>query len=66
VLAFAAALAGCLFRVMGRFERALFFIASALLLAPGPTMDVVGFQVALVDAAGLLVLAVALALNARR
>jgi TRAP transporter 4TM/12TM fusion protein len=66
VLAFAAGLAGSMFRVMRGPERALFFVASALLLAPGPPMDVLGFRVALVDASGLLILIVAIALNARR
>jgi TRAP transporter 4TM/12TM fusion protein len=66
VLAFAAGLAGSMFRVMRGPERALFFVASALLLAPGPPMDVLGFRVAVVDASGLLVLIIAIALNRRR
>ncbi|MBA3888833.1 MAG: hypothetical protein H0X67_24370 [Acidobacteria bacterium] len=46
--------------------RALLFVASALLLAPGPAVNLFGLQVPVLDASGLVVLAVAVALHARR
>jgi TRAP-type uncharacterized transport system fused permease subunit len=65
VAAFAAGMAGYLFNATGAAMRALLFLASALLLAPGPAIDVAGFPVPMLDAAGLAVLIVACALNAR-
>ncbi|CAN5594788.1 TRAP transporter permease [soil metagenome] len=66
VFAFAAGMAGCLFSAAGPAMRALLFVASALLLAPGPAVNLFGLQVPVLDASGLVVLAVAVALHARR
>jgi TRAP transporter 4TM/12TM fusion protein len=65
VLAFAAGMAGYLVRPAGAGGRALFFVASGLLLAPGPSVPVLGFQLPVLDVAGIVVLAVAAAVNAR-
>ena len=66
VVAFAAAIAGCLIHRLTAGERILLFAASALLLAPGPTVVVLGLPIHVLDASGLLTGAVAVALNARK
>jgi TRAP transporter 4TM/12TM fusion protein len=66
VFAFAAGMAGCLIRAAGPALRALLFVAAALLLAPGPAVDVLGLQIPVLDASGLVVLGIAVAVNARR
>ncbi|HUF48408.1 MAG TPA: TRAP transporter fused permease subunit [Vicinamibacterales bacterium] len=55
---FAAGMAGCLFARATFVERLLFFVAAALLLAPGPTVAVLGLAVPVLDASGLVVAAV--------
>ncbi len=66
ILLFAAGIAGFLFSRTPTIERVLFFVASALMLAPGPTVMVMGFPLHLLDASGV-VLAVPLVLaNWRR
>jgi TRAP transporter 4TM/12TM fusion protein len=66
VLAFAAGMAGCFLHAAGPFQRATFFIASGLLLAPGPAVEILGLTVPVLDASGLVVLGAAIAINARR
>jgi len=66
VLAFAAGMAGYMFRATGPVMRTVFFVASALLLAPGPAVGVFGVHVPVLDASGLLVLGAAVLVNARR
>lgn len=66
VVAFASALAGCLFVRLPAVERTLLFSSSALLLAPGPSVIGLGMAIPVLDAAGLLVGIVAVALNWRR
>jgi TRAP-type uncharacterized transport system fused permease subunit len=66
VVAFASALAGCLFVRLPAVERTLLFISSALLLAPGPSVGVLGVAIPVLDTTGLLVGIVAVALNWRR
>jgi TRAP transporter 4TM/12TM fusion protein len=65
VLAFAAGMAGHMFRPARTPVRALLFLAAALLLAPGPSIELLGVHVPVLDASGLLLLAVTAALNAR-
>jgi len=66
ILLFAAGIAGFLFSRTPTVERVLLFVASALMLAPGPTVMVWGFPLHLLDASGV-VLAVPLVLaNWRR
>ena len=65
VLAFASGMAGYLLRPAGPALRVLLFAAAALLLAPGPSVPVLGFAVPVLDASGMIALGVALALNAR-
>jgi TRAP-type uncharacterized transport system fused permease subunit len=62
---FAAAIAGYLLRVAPAWQRALFLLASVLLLAPGPTVLVAGWPVHILDASGLAVTVLAAALNRR-
>jgi TRAP-type uncharacterized transport system fused permease subunit len=66
ILLFAAGMAGFLFSRTPTVERVLLFVASALMLAPGPTVMVMGFTLHLLDASGV-VLAIPLVLaNWRR
>lgn len=65
VLAFAAGMAGYLVRPAGPGIRALLFVSAVLLLAPGPNAVVLGLTVPVLDASGVVTLAVAAALNAR-
>jgi TRAP-type uncharacterized transport system fused permease subunit len=65
VVAFAAAMAGCLFRALTAVERALLFAASALLLAPGPTVIVLDMPIHILDASGFVTGAVAVWMNRR-
>jgi TRAP transporter 4TM/12TM fusion protein len=66
IVMFAAGIAGCLFRTAPALDRILFFAASALLLAPGPTVSVAGWPVHVLDASGLAVAVAAAWLNRRR
>jgi TRAP transporter 4TM/12TM fusion protein len=65
VLAFAAGMAGYLVHPASPAIRALLFVAAALLLAPGPSVDLVGVGIPVLDAGGILALGAAAALNAR-
>jgi TRAP transporter 4TM/12TM fusion protein len=65
VLAFAAGMAGYLVRPARPAVRAGFFVAAVLLLAPGPSVTVLGLAVPVLDASGMVALAAAYALNAR-
>jgi len=65
VLAFAAGMAGYLLAPAGKGTRLLLFVASALLLAPGPSVELLGVWIPVLDAAGILVLGAAVAVNAR-
>jgi TRAP transporter 4TM/12TM fusion protein len=65
ITAFAAGMAGYLFSRASVPQRALFFAAAALLLAPGPSIDVLGLAVPILDASGFLVAAVAGVVNWR-
>jgi len=65
VLAFAAGMAGYLFTRTGTGMRVLLFAAAALLLAPGPSVDLLGLRIPVLDAAGLLLLAATAAANAK-
>lgn len=62
---FAAGLAGYLFRPAPAWQRALFFAAALLLLAPGPTVVVAGLPIHVLDASGLVLAALAAFLNRR-
>jgi TRAP transporter 4TM/12TM fusion protein len=66
VLAFAAGMAGHLFRRAGPPIRVMLFLAAALLLAPGPDVELIGLHVPVLDASGLALLAATAALNGRR
>jgi TRAP-type uncharacterized transport system fused permease subunit len=66
ITVFAAGMAGCLFIRASAVERALFFAAAALLLAPGPTVNVLGLAVPIVDVSGALVAVVPSVTNWRR
>lgn len=66
ILLFAGAIAGFLFSRTPAVERALFFVASALMLAPGPTVIVLGMHVHLLDASGVLLAIPLLVSNWRR
>jgi TRAP-type uncharacterized transport system fused permease subunit len=70
VVAFAAALSGCLVVRLGLGVRILVFAAAALLLAPGPSVVVAGtaggIAIPVLDTAGFLLGIVAVALNWRR
>ena len=65
ITAFAAGMAGYFFGRASFFGRVLFFTAAALLLAPGPEVRVLGLTVPILDASGLLVAALAAAVNWR-
>jgi len=65
VVAFAAGLAGYLFVRVGPGTRVLLFVAAALLLAPGPSIDVLGLRLPVLDVSGLILLGIAAAVNAR-
>lgn len=62
---FAAGMAGYLFSRAGVLQRALMFAAAALLLAPGPTVNVLGVAIPTLDASGFVVALVVGALNWR-
>jgi TRAP transporter 4TM/12TM fusion protein len=66
VLAFAAGMAGHLFQPARRTVRAALFVAAALLLAPGPSVALLGLHIPVLDASGLILLGVTAAMNARR
>jgi TRAP transporter 4TM/12TM fusion protein len=66
ITVFAAGMGGYLFTRATPAERALFFIAAALLLAPGPSVPVLGIPVPVLDTSGALVAALAAWINARR
>jgi TRAP transporter 4TM/12TM fusion protein len=66
VVFFAAGIAGFLFTRTSRIERLLCFLTSALMLAPGPTQLVLGFEVHLLDASGVVVAIPLIASNFRR
>lgn len=59
IVAFAAGIAGYLFGALGAAQRGLLLAAAALLLAPGPNVEMLGLAVPILDATGLVVLAVA-------
>jgi TRAP transporter 4TM/12TM fusion protein len=65
VLAFAGGIAGHLLGPAGAPQRLLLFAAAALLLAPGPNVSIAGLNVPVLDASGVVVLALAAALNYR-
>lgn len=66
ILTFAAGIAGFLFSRAPTLERVLLFVASALMLAPGPTVMIGSFPLHVLDASGV-VLAIPLVLaNWRR
>jgi len=65
IAAFAAGLAGYLFATTSLVQRLLLFVAATLLLAPGPTVVVAGLPLHVLDTGGLIVGAVAAALNWR-
>ena len=66
VLCFAAGITGQLRRALGPLLRIAMFVAAALLLAPGPTVSLVGLPVPVLDAAGIVVLGAVLAMNRGR
>lgn len=66
VLLFAAGIAGFLFTPTSRVERLLCFVASALMLAPGPTQTILGFELHLLDASGVLLAIPLVTINWRR
>lgn len=66
ITAFAAGMAGYLFRRATTMDRILFFLAAALLLAPGPVVIVSGLPVPVLDVSGMIVAAAAAAMNRRR
>ncbi len=63
IVAFAAGLAGFLFRPMSPPMRAMAFVAAGLLLAPGPEVVLLGLPVPVVDVGGVVLFAVMGALN---
>lgn len=65
ITAFAAGLAGYLFAPAPWWQRGLFFAAALLLLAPGPTVVVVGLPIHVLDTSGLVIGAVVSLLNRR-
>jgi TRAP transporter 4TM/12TM fusion protein len=66
VAAFAAGLAGYLFNPLSIPLRVVAFVAAALLLAPGPNVDLAGLSVPVLDVAGLLTFAALVAMNVAR
>jgi TRAP transporter 4TM/12TM fusion protein len=66
IVMFAAGITGHLRRNATTLERSLFFVAAALLLAPGPTVLVAGWPVHVLDVSGLAVAILAAAVNAGR
>jgi TRAP transporter 4TM/12TM fusion protein len=66
ILLFAAGIAGFLFSRTPTVERVLLFVASALMLAPGPTVMVMGFPLHLLDASGVALAIPLLLANWRR
>ena len=66
VTVFAAAMAGFFFARLTAIERAVLFVAAALLLAPGPTVYVAGLPIHVLDASGLVVAVAGAAPNWRR
>jgi TRAP transporter 4TM/12TM fusion protein len=65
IAAFAGGIAGYLFARVAPWGRVVLFAAAALLLAPGPLVGVAGFGIPVVDVSGVLVFAVAAAINWR-
>tara|TARA_B100001146_G_C16123166_1_gene408946 strand:+ start:845 stop:1129 length:285 start_codon:yes stop_codon:yes gene_type:complete len=63
VVAFAAALAGFLVNRLSFQMRGLSFIAAGLLLAPGPEVMIFGISLPVLDAAGLILFALLVAIN---
>ncbi len=66
VLLFAAGIAGFLFSRTPPLERALLFVAAALLLAPGPTVMLAGWPVHVLDASGIALALPLVIVNRRR
>lgn len=66
VVAFAAAMAGFLFARLPVVERGLLFLAAALLLAPGPSVNVLGLSLPVLDTSGFVVGVAAAVMNWRR
>ena len=64
VVAFAAGLAGYLLHPLSPPMRALAFVSAALLLAPGPDVNVLGLAVPILDVAGFVLFAALVAINA--
>jgi len=65
VVAFAASIGGFLFARVATAGRILLAASAALLLAPGPSVDVLGLHVHVLDTAGLLLLAALAVVNWR-
>jgi TRAP-type uncharacterized transport system fused permease subunit len=63
VLAFAAGLAGYLLAPLSALQRAVAFLAAALLLAPGPDVMIAGYGMPVLDAMGLVSFGVLLTMN---
>jgi len=66
IITFAAGIAGFLFSRTPTLERALLFVACALMLAPGPTVMVGSFPLHVLDASGVVLAAPLFLLNWRR
>jgi TRAP-type uncharacterized transport system fused permease subunit len=66
ILTFAAGIAGFLFSRTPTLERALLFVASALMLAPGPTVMIGSFPLHVLDASGVLLALPLVVANWRR
>ena len=66
VLCFASAITGQLRSALTPPWRIAMFGAAALLLAPGPSVPIAGLPIPVLDAAGVLLFGVILALNKRR
>ena len=66
VVLFAAGMAGFLFSRTTLIERVLLFAAAALLLAPGPTVDIAGLSLHVLDVSGVALALPVVAINWRR
>lgn len=66
IIAFASALAGFLFTRLPLGERVALYAAAALLLAPGPSVTLLGLSIPVLDTAGFVVGLVAAVLNWQR
>jgi len=66
ILTFAAGIAGFMFSRTPTLERALLFVASALMLAPGPTLMIGSFPLHLLDASGVVLAVPLVVANWRR